>query len=65
MCGKRHEFESGQFESQLERIKHATKKTKSLKYLKNNYEFLHEKITSALQTNFGILERNVLYYFIF
>ena len=47
------EFESGQFESQLERIKHATKKTKSLKYLKNNYEFLHEKITSALQTNFG------------
>ncbi|MDI1495633.1 MAG: hypothetical protein K8823_941 [Cenarchaeum symbiont of Oopsacas minuta] len=47
------EFESRQSKSQLERIKKITPKIKSLKYLKNNYEFLHKKITDALQTEFG------------
>ena len=46
------EFERGS-QSQLERIKAKKVEIQSLKFLKENYIFLHEKITQSLYTNFG------------
>ena len=39
--------------SQYDRIKKMRPEKPSLKFLKNNYLFLHEKMTNALHTNFG------------
>ena len=45
------EFEN-ESKTQIERIRESTPKIQSLRFLKDNYIFLHQKITDALYTNF-------------
>ena len=49
------EFED-KSKTQIERIKESKPKIQSLRFLKENYIFLHTKITNALHTNFGYSE---------
>ena len=46
------EFED-ESKTQIERIRESKPKIQSLRFLKDNYIFLHSKITDALHTNFG------------